>query len=863
MKTLVIQSFRSAAVPRWIEHCLTSVREWARAQGFDYRLFDDRVFELCGPEYLARAGNNMRAIMNLARLELIKDAHQNGYDRAIWIDADVLVFHPELFKINVVERYAFVRETWVTRNASGWRAFQHVNNSVFVCMKNEPDLDMLIRLVRHIGIHRPITKSFQTGTYLLTGLEKSLAFETLDDVGMFSSHVVLALARQEDPAVSTQAIGHGTPVFAANLCASDRDPPTITERQAELVVERLMESKGDVVNRWLLKSPDNLLNARLKPGMVALFPHEVNVRLQFRQKHGRDPDLVNPKTFNEKIAARKLNLTDDVFRLTADKYAVRRFVSERVGDHVLIPLIRVYEKAEEVDFDALPTPFILKPTHGSGWKELVLDKSKLDREAVRATMRKWLRSNFFHAYFEIHYRDIPPRIVAETLLQTKDGGPPEDFRFTVIRGRVCTVTNNINSGTPLATRGRYDRSWRPLAVTSSRPQAPARPPPLLLAEMIDVAENLGEGFDFVRIDLYLVDDKIYFGEITHTPTGGLSLFTPRDFDLALGKIVDTGGDIPDRYYVDSNLTLGPGHVANVRTGPADAIELPPWTGPDRRVAQFNSLSNFRISAAVAVSQRLSSASMKCPYPPRQTRQVTIELGAGTKRRDAPLVSCLMVSQGKPERTRFSIDAYKRQSWTRRELVIVDRQGDSQLVKAVEQAGDDSIRIVSADNLAEPLARALAAARGTYVCLWEDGALHHPARIEAQFAAISATKSGSNALDRVLCWNPRLRRLSLVREAACDLTILARRDLLSDPAASESAGEMPGAMRSLVRAASVSYLDLPELFITVAYEAHPLGHNDNVDVIGYETTLDLLGRSFPIADVRQQILTGAADLWAKA
>ncbi len=554
MKTLVIQSFRPSAVPRWIERCIASVRDWAQSQGFDYRLFDDSVFALCGADYLARAGNNMRAIMNLARLELVKDAHESGYDRAIWIDADVLVFHPQLFRINVLERYAFVRETWVTRTPDRWRAFQHVNNSVFVCMKGEPDLEMLIALVRHIGVHRSITKSFQTGTYLLTGLEKSLGFETLDDVGMFSNHVVLALARNEDPAVSAQAIGHGTPVFAANLCASDRDSPIVSERQADLVVDRLLQSQGSIVNRWLLNSPDNLLHARPKPGMAALFPHEVNVRLQFRQKHGRDPDLAHPKTFNEKVTARKLNLTDHIYQMTADKFAVRAFVAERVGDSVLIPQYQVVDRAEDLDMDALPQQFILKPTHGSGWREIVFDKSAIDRDAVRATMRKWLRLNFFDTYFEIHYRNIPRRIVAERLLLNA-GGLPNGYMFFVFRGRVRVISVCLDHGSPNMSITRFDPTWRRLIVAGNRQTAKDVAPPSRLREMLEVAEKLGAGFDFVRVDLYCVEDRVWFGEMTHTPAAGLSALNPPEFDVDLGRIWDVGGPLPDKYYAPGKRSM--------------------------------------------------------------------------------------------------------------------------------------------------------------------------------------------------------------------------------------------------------------------------------------------------------------------
>ena len=553
MRTLVIQSFRTEGVPPWISRCLDSVKSWAALRNFDYYLSDDSSFELCGPEYLAKVGRNMRAITNLSRLELAKDAHLRGYDRTIWLDADVLVFHPALFTIDLEERYAFARETWVAPQGDRWAFQSHVNNCAFVCMRDEPDLDALIRLVRHIGVHRQIDKSFQTGTYLLTGLQRSLAFEMLDNVGMFSNHVVLALVHNRERALATQAIGHQTPVFAANLCASEREALRVSESEAEVAIDRLLETRGAIVNRWLLQSQDNLLRGQANPGMAALFPHEVNVRLQFRQKHEYEPNLAQPKTFNERIAARKLTLTGELHRRTADKYAVREFVREHAGEQYLIPLLQVCEKAEDLDFDSLPNAFILKPTHGSGWKEIVRDKAAADRDALRSRMRSWLRSNFFSNYFEVHYRDIPPGIVAEELLQTESGQSPNNYMFFVFGGTVQVISLSLHHGTPEMTITRFDRAWRPLAVTGRKPADYSSPPPSRLGEMIEVAERLGSNFDFARIDLYCLGNKVYFGEITHTPNGGLTKFTPVDFDRALGQIWESGGSIPDKYYYDTGL----------------------------------------------------------------------------------------------------------------------------------------------------------------------------------------------------------------------------------------------------------------------------------------------------------------------
>lgn len=268
MKTLVIQSYRSENVPGWIDRCLRSVRDWTLAQGSDYQLVGDESFQLCGDDYLARVGGNVRSITNLARLILVKQAHEAGYDRAIWIDADIVVFAPEQFRIDLDHRYAFARETWFAKVAdTRWRAFTGANNSVFVCMAGEPDLDFLISATRHIATHRQIGSNYQVGGDMIKGLRDSLGYQVLDNVGMFSGDVVEALARKDGQALRFQARFHGTPVYAANLCAGGHYKKRVTEADALSAIETLVLTGGEVVNAWL---SEGALRAQPYPGNTIL-----------------------------------------------------------------------------------------------------------------------------------------------------------------------------------------------------------------------------------------------------------------------------------------------------------------------------------------------------------------------------------------------------------------------------------------------------------------------------------------------------------------------------------------------------------------------------------------------------------------
>jgi hypothetical protein len=252
MRTLIIQSYRTQGVPGWIARCLTSVRAWAQARGYDYRLTDDRVFALCGADYLARVGDNPRSITNLCRLELIKGALAEGYDRGIWMDADILVFAPELLDFTAAERISFPRETWLWRDEGRWRFNRTLNNCVVVCPHGDPDLDLIIQATRHRALYHPVTNNYQVGIELIRGLHRFLQFPLLSNVGMLSNYVVAALAQNQEQAIRNQAVYHRTPIYAANLSASDHVLPVVPEALTHLAMDILEQTAGDVINRHLL-----------------------------------------------------------------------------------------------------------------------------------------------------------------------------------------------------------------------------------------------------------------------------------------------------------------------------------------------------------------------------------------------------------------------------------------------------------------------------------------------------------------------------------------------------------------------------------------------------------------------------------
>jgi hypothetical protein len=255
MRTLIIQSYRTHDIPAWIARCLASVEAWARAKGYDYRLTDDSVFSLCGDDYLARVGDNKCAITDLCRLELIKLALAEGYDRAIWIDADVLVFAPDRLDFPPAQRITFARETWLSPTKDGWNVNKTMNNCVIVCPQGDPDLDLIIQTTRHRARHHPVTNHLQVGVDLLRGRHRFLRFPLLPNVGMFSNHLLKAIAQNQEQAIGCQAVYHGTPVYAANLAASDHVLPVLPEPLTHIAMDILERTGGDIIN-GRLPGPD-------------------------------------------------------------------------------------------------------------------------------------------------------------------------------------------------------------------------------------------------------------------------------------------------------------------------------------------------------------------------------------------------------------------------------------------------------------------------------------------------------------------------------------------------------------------------------------------------------------------------------
>jgi hypothetical protein len=248
------------------------------------------------------------------------------------------------------------------------------------------------------------------------------------------------------------------------------------------------------------------------------------------------PKLREPVTFNEKTIWLKMHFRHPQADIVADKVAVREFVRSKIGSEYLIPCLGVFETIESIDMSKLPNAFVLKASHGSDWNIICRDKSRLDVVDAYRRMRLWLGSNYGQIGKEYQYLNIPPRIICETLLGNSDAEliDYKIFCFDAIPRFIQVDFDRFTQHTRLF----YNVKWELMPFTTLFPRSERRLPcPALLADMLNVASKLASGFVFVRVDLYVHEERLYFGEMTLHHGGGFEPFMPREFDEVLGHYI--------------------------------------------------------------------------------------------------------------------------------------------------------------------------------------------------------------------------------------------------------------------------------------------------------------------------------------
>ena len=268
----------------------------------------------------------------------------------------------------------------------------------------------------------------------------------------------------------------------------------------------------------------------------------LNTKLLYLKKFGRLPDLRDPKTLNEKLLKLKLERygTDPLVRRCADKYRVRYFVSSRNCGETLNRLLAVYDSVSDINWDLLPSRFVMKWNFGCGYNLVCLDKSSLDIRAAARQLRRWGREPFWAYYSELQYRGVEKKLIVEEYIGGADGTLPEDYKFYCFDGRAycCMLCEGRAEGWPKFYF--FDRNFNLLRINRDSAAAPegfSLPKPPGIDEAFRVADTLSEGFPFVRVDLYLLDGAVRFGEMTFTPAAALDNKRLPETDIMFGEML--------------------------------------------------------------------------------------------------------------------------------------------------------------------------------------------------------------------------------------------------------------------------------------------------------------------------------------
>lgn len=270
-------------------------------------------------------------------------------------------------------------------------------------------------------------------------------------------------------------------------------------------------------------------------------------KIRFREMFGRDIDLKHPKDINEKILWLSLYSDISEWSRLADKYAVRSYLEEKGLGNYLVKLYGKWDKAEDIEWDKLPKQFVLKSNNGSGTVKIVTDKSKLEIPTTTQLLNYWLNKKIAVATTEFHYASIKPCIIAEELIDcTKDTNQSTsaiDYKIWCFNGKAHYIWACSNRNKESADVALFDREWnyhpeKSVFNEHYREQKVLVKKPKNLEEMLDVAEKLARPFPVVRVDLYNIEGKIYFGEMTFTSLGGTMNFYTKECLYEMGSLID-------------------------------------------------------------------------------------------------------------------------------------------------------------------------------------------------------------------------------------------------------------------------------------------------------------------------------------
>ncbi len=276
-----------------------------------------------------------------------------------------------------------------------------------------------------------------------------------------------------------------------------------------------------------------------------IWPDKYYLKKKFKFYHGYDLDWNNLKSLNEKMQYFKIYDRNPKYVNLSDKYKARDFFENEFGANYLIPLIMQTQNVEDLRPDNLPDyPVIVKANHDSGNFRIIRNKDEFDFKKLQVDAKFWMSMNYYWEDREWPYKHVEPRIVVEKLLLTQEGKIPNDYKLNCFNGKVEFVYVSVDRE-GINKRNIYSRSWEPLNFTWNKKyydhstlRGPEIDPPETFPLMLEFAEKIAKDYQYVRVDFYDVDGKLYFGEITQYHGGGFDQMLPREWDYKFGEMIN-------------------------------------------------------------------------------------------------------------------------------------------------------------------------------------------------------------------------------------------------------------------------------------------------------------------------------------
>ena len=283
-----------------------------------------------------------------------------------------------------------------------------------------------------------------------------------------------------------------------------------------------------------------IIEALNNRNLLKWIPDVIILKCVYKGYFFKNLNFKNVNTFNEKLQWLKLNDRKDIYTTMVDKYEVKKYIANTIGQEYIIPTLGIYNSFDEIDFEKLPNKFVIKCTHDSGSTIICKDKNLFDINNVKKKINKALKFNYYYAGREWPYKNVIPKILVEKYMLDDELEELRDYKIFCFNGKAEFFKIDYDRFTNHKANY-YDRKLRLLEFGEE--VCPPDPNknitiPKDIYKMFDLAEKLSKGLKFARIDFYFTNNKIYFGEITFYPASGFGKFTPAEWDEKLGKMIE-------------------------------------------------------------------------------------------------------------------------------------------------------------------------------------------------------------------------------------------------------------------------------------------------------------------------------------